>query len=397
MKKMPEVVRMEEALSFDYQSNGNFHLNFKTNYGFIRSLCIKGMVDDVNNYADNLKRYKNFVQVGIGGSALGATASIEFLQGIYHNLENEKKYFVLDNIDPERMKFILSLDFKDTVFHIVSKSGQTTETISQFLIIYEKVKESLGKDADRHFIFTTGKSGFLRDFGKEHKIDMFNIPDEVGGRYSIFTPVALVPLAFLGFDIDSFIEGAKVAVRAYRNGWSTPNDFAEFAVGECKNGRNMLVFFAYKDRLLSLADWFRQLWAESLGKDGKGQTPIKALGVTDQHSQLQLYQDGPKDKAFVFLDSVNLIDFEVKEGYLKGRKLGEIMETEKISTIKALTEHSVNCTQFFINKIDEFHLGAFCISLMIATAKSGEILNVNPFNQPGVELGKKYTKEALGL
>jgi glucose-6-phosphate isomerase len=170
-------------------------------------------------------------------------------------------------------------------------------------------------------------------------------------------------------------------------------------MGAYKEGKNMLVVFAYKDYLFGIADWFRQLWAESLGKESKGQTPIKALGVTDQHSQLQLYQDGPKDKAILVIDSSPRCDFKIENdygfGYLKGKTLSEIMEIERDSTIRALKESGVDVAYLKLKRNDEFALGALFISLMIATAKAGEVLGVNPFDQPGVELGKKYTKEAL--
>ncbi len=399
MKKLIEVERMENLFKYEFDISHDFKLNYKTNYGFIRSLCTKNLVSDINSYINSIKDYQNFVQIGIGGSALGATSSVEFLGGIYHNYINNKKYFVLDNIDSERMDFALSLDAKKTIFHIVSKSGSTIETLSQFFIIYERLKKTVGKEVNKHFVFTTSKKGFLYDFATQNSIPLFYIPEDVGGRYSVFTSVGLIALSFLSYNIEQFIEGAKTAVRAFRNGWQMPNDFTKFSIGEYKNGKNMLVMFAYKDALYGVADWFRQLWAESLGKNGVGQTPIKALGVTDQHSQLQLYQDGPKDKAILFLDTVSNKDFVVEEPlslpYLKSRNLSEIMGIEMESTHRALKENGVNCGTIFIKERNEYALGALYISLMIATAKAGELLGINPFDQPGVELGKKYTKEAL--
>ena len=399
MKKVAEVKLMENLFEYELGILRDFKLNYKTNYGFIRSLCINNLTDNINSYANSIKDYQNFVQLGIGGSALGATSSVEFMGGIYHNYINNKRYFALDNIDSERMDFALSLDTEKTIFHIVSKSGSTIETLSQFFIIYEKLKKTLGEEVNKHFVFTTSKKGFLHDFAMQNNIPIFYIPEDVGGRYSVFTSVGLIALSFLGYNIERFVEGAKTAVRAFRNGWDMPNDFAKFSIGEYKNGKNMLVMFAYKDALYGVADWFRQLWAESLGKNGVGQTPIKALGVTDQHSQLQLYQDGPKDKAILFLDTVSNKDFIVEEPlflpYLKNRSLSEIMGIEKESTHRALKENGIDCGAIFIKERNEYALGALYISLMIATAKAGELLDINPFDQPGVELGKKYTKEAL--
>ncbi len=399
MKKMPEVSRMESL--FDYTFNIDYQpkLDYKTNYGFIRSLCTKNLVDDVKNYISSVNNFKNFVQIGIGGSALGATSSIEFLNGIYFNYTKDKKYFVLDNIDPQRLKFVLSLNPHETLFHIVSKSGSTTETIVQFAIIYESLKKTLKDNIHNHFVFTTSQHGFLYEFAKEHNIKTFFIPDDTGGRFSVFTSVGLIPIAFFGNDIETFIEGAKTAVRSYRNGWNFPNDFTKFTLGEYKKGKNILVMFAYKDSLYGIVDWFRQLWAESLGKQEKGQTVIKALGTTDQHSQLQLYSDGKKDKVIIFLDTVADSDFIVDEikgfSYLKNKKVTEIMSTQKKATFKALTEKNVPCGDVFLKEKNEFSLGALYMSLMIATAKAGEILEIDPFNQPGVEKAKQYTKQLL--
>ncbi len=401
MRKLPEIIKMEGLIKYDFELSVKFDLDYKTNYGFVRSLCIKNLIEDVEDYINDLSCYDNIVQVGIGGSALGATATCEFLKGRYFNYKGNRKYFNLDNIDAERINFILSLDLDKTLFHIVSKSGSTIETLAQFFIIYNKMKKIFGKDADKHFVFTTSDSGFLFEFAKKRGIKTFLIPEDVGGRYSAFTPVVLIPLTFLGYNPKQFIEGAKTAVRAFRNGWAFPNDFASFAVDEYKSSKNILVLFVYKDRLYGIADWFRQLWAESLGKNGLGQTPVIALGTTDQHSQLQLYQDGPKDKAIVFMDVKQDVDFDIEDdfqfGYLKKVSLEQIMQIEKDSTKKALRQNTVNCADIFIEKSDEFTLGGLYISFMIATAKAGEILNINPFDQPGVELSKSMTKQALKI
>ncbi len=355
------------------------------NYAFSQNLC-KANIDEINNFARSLKA-KNFVQVGIGGSALAASAALSFLQ------KEHKRYFCLDNIDPQRLKSVLELDPKDTVFHVVSKSGSTIETLSQLFVIKQHIKNP------NIVISTDNTDTFLRKFGMQNNYKIFDIPKEVGGRYSAFTSVALFPLAFFGFDIASYIEGAKEATRKTRGKWGFPVDLANLVVStydKCK----VFVMFAYKDRLYELADWFRQLWAESLGKNNLGQTPIKALGTTDQHSQLQLYQEGIKDKLIVFLDTVSDVDYTIEEsfeqfGYLKGKSIAKIMEIEKQSTKKALNESGVPTAEIFLEKIDEFTLGAFFCSLMITTAKVGEFWNINPFDQPGVELGKKYTKERL--
>ncbi len=401
MMKMPEIERMESLIKHSFDAEHEYDLDYRTNYGFVRGLCIKELKDRIRRFVEeNDGRFDNFVQVGIGGSALGATASLEFLNGIYMNYKRNKRYFVLDNIDPERLELVLSLPLERTLFHVVSKSGSTIETISQFSIILKALKRELSGEFRRNLVFTTSTSGLLFEFAKREGIECFFIPEEVGGRYSVFTSVGLLPIAFFENDIERFLEGGKTAVRAFRNGWDFPNRFASFAIGEYeKNSRNMLVMFAYKDGLYAVSDWFRQLWAESLGKDGKGQTPIKALGVTDQHSQLQLYQDGPKDKVIVFLDAPSTSEFVIDEpygfDYLKNVGIGKIMRIEKESTQRALRESGAVCGDIMLTERGEFAIGALFASFMLATAKAGEILGVNPFDQPGVELGKRYTKEAL--
>jgi len=394
MRKVSEVLLAENTINFDCEEENGIKLNHTAHYGFIRSLCSRGLTDSVKEFLARKKNFRNFVQVGIGGSALGASASLYFLKGSFFNLIEDGKYFALDNLDPERLAVVFSLDLDKTLFHVVSKSGTTTETLVQFFIIMERA----GVNRE-NFVITTSKGSFLDELGEKFGIERFYIPDEVVGRFSVFTPVGLLALGFFGFDIDGFVEGGKNGVRAYRNGWEFPNRFVDFALGSYNMGKEMLVIFPYKDRLTGIGEWIRQLWAESLGKEGKGQTPVLALGVKDQHSQLQLYQDGKKDKAFVFVDMPSCCNFEAKRDYGAGLfdriDVATLMDIEKRSTKEALKSSGIPVCEVFINKQDEFTLGNLFISLMIATAKAGEVLGVNPFDQPGVELSKMFTREAL--
>ncbi len=394
MKKVKEVQLAEDAISFEWDKRETFGLKYTAHYGFIRSLCDKGLIDFVQNFSLGKNGFKNFVQVGIGGSALPASAALSFLKGNYLNFGCDKRYFALDNLDPERLKLIFSLDLDKTLFHVVSKSGKTSETLLQFFVLLEK-----GNVRPENVVISTSKGSFLDELGEKLGIRRFYIPDEVGGRYSVFTTVGLLALEFFGIDINAFVEGAKNGVRAYRNGFPFPNEFVDFAIGNYKEGKNMLVIFPYKDRLLKVGEWFRQLWAESLGKDGKGQTPVLALGVTDQHSQLQLYQDGPNDKAFVFIDMPECCDFKTNDDYgfglFRGVSVGKLMDIEKKATKKALKSKGLSVSEIYIKKSDEFALGNLLALLMIATAKAGEVLGVDPFNQPGVELSKRFAREAL--
>ena len=394
MRKVKEVVLAEDVISFDYGEGSRFKLNHTAHYGFIRSLCSRGLTSSVKELLEKRRGFKNFVQVGIGGSALGASASLSFLKGSFFNLLEDRKYFALDNLDPERLALVFSLDLDKTLFHVVSKSGNTTETLVQFFIIMEKA----GVNRE-NFVITTSKGSFLDELGERLGIERFYIPDEVVGRFSVFTPVGLLALGFFGFDIDAFVEGGKNGVRAYRNGWVFPNRFVDFALGSYNAGKELLVIFPYKDRLFGIGEWIRQLWAESLGKEGKGQTPVLALGVKDQHSQLQLYQEGKRDKAFVFMDMPSCCNFEVRNDYGAGLfdriDAARLMDIEKRSTKEALKSSGIPVCEVFIKEGGEFALGNLLISFMIATAKAGEVLGVNPFDQPGVELSKRFTREAL--
>ncbi len=394
MKKTKEVLLAEEVISFDWDRRDVFGLKYTAHYGFIRSLCDKNTVGSLKDFLSEKRGFENLVQVGIGGSALPATATLTFLKGSYFNFYSGKRYFALDNLDPERLKFVLSLDLNKTFFHVVSKSGKTSETLLQLFVLLQK-----GKVKPENVTISTSKGSFLDDLGERLGIRRFYIPEEVVGRYSVFTTVGLLALGFFDLDVEAFIEGARNGVRAYRNGFSFPNEFVDFAIGNYNNGKNMLVVFPYKDRLLKVGEWFRQLWAESLGKDGKGQMPILALGVTDQHSQLQLYQDGPTDKAFVFIDMPECCDFVAEDDYgfglFKGVSAGRLMSVEKEATKRALKSKGLPVSEVYIKRSDEFALGNLLISLMIATAKAGEVLGVDPFNQPGVELSKKFAREAL--
>ena len=394
MRKLKEVQLAEDVISFNWDKKKVFNLKYTAHYGFVRSLCDKDLINSVKNFSLEEKNFENFVQVGIGGSALPASAVLAFFKGSYFNYEGKKRYFALDNLDPERLKLIFSLDLDKTFFHVVSKSGKTSETLLQFFILLEK-----GKIKPENVAITTSRNSFLDSLGDKLGMERFYIPDEVGGRYSVFTTVGLLVLGFFGLDTQAFVEGGKNGVRAYRNGFPFPNEFVDFAIGNYNDGRNILVVFPYKDRLLRVGEWFRQLWAESLGKDGKGQTPALALGVTDQHSQLQLYQDGPKDKAFVFIDVPECCDFEANNDYgfglFSGVSMAKLMDIEKEATKKALKSKSIPVSEIYIEKPNEFGLGNLLVSLMIATAKAGEVLGVDPFNQPGVELSKRFAREAL--
>ena len=266
-------------------------------------------------------KFENLVVLGIGGSALGAIAVHRALKHPYYNMLSQEKrkaprLFVLDNPDPEVAEGIFDvIDIKKTAVNIISKSGSTAETAAFFKIFWNKVKKSVKSSKFReHFIITTDeKTGALRKIVEKYKFESFSVPGNVGGRFSVLSPAGLFPLACTGVDIDGLLSGAAVMdnLTASDNPWKNPALMRAAMHYHCdiKTGRKITVMLPYSSALKDMADWFAQLWAESLGKkysnDGKivniGLTPIKALGATDQHSQVQLYAEGPHDKVFTFV------------------------------------------------------------------------------------------------
>ncbi|MGM0446455.1 MAG: glucose-6-phosphate isomerase [Bacillota bacterium] len=379
------------------------------------------VIEEIKEYADNNKdKFDNFVILGIGGSALGSIALQTALNDGYHN---EKKslpnIYVPDNVDPDNFRSLLeTLNIEKTVFNVISKSGTTPETMSLFMIAKKAVENVVSsKNISKHFIATTSKdSGYLREIAKKENFKMFYIPDNVGGRFSVLTPVGLVFAAFAGIDIDELLAGAAYMkeICSTSNVWENPaylNGVLQYLA--YKKGKVMSVMMPYSNALKDMADWYRQLWAESLGKeknrDGEvvnvGPTPIKALGATDQHSQAQLYMEGPFDKVINFIEVLEFnndlkipdIYEEIKGvAYLRGKSLSELINTEKRATELALIKRERLNNTIILPKVNEFTIGQLFYLLELQTALVGELLNINAYNQPGVELGKNYTYGVFG-
>ena len=369
-------------------------------------------------------KYDNFVVLGIGGSALGNIAMQTALNDPYYNY-NEKvrsgypRLFVPDNIDPLRFNSLLNmLDLKRTVFNVISKSGGTAETMSQYLIARKAVVDELGEgNLKEHFIATTSQdSGYLIEIARREGFKTFHIPDNVGGRFSVLTPVGLVSAAFCGIDIEELLAGAAYMAGICETAdlWENPAYLnASLLYLAYEGGKKLSVMMPYVHGLKDVADWYRQLWAESLGKEldrndnivNIGPTPIKALGATDQHSQVQLYMEGPYDKVITFLEVENYgIEMEIPNfyediqgvSYLGGHSLNELITTEKRATELALSIRGRLNESIILPELNEFTLGQLFYLLELQTAMAGEFFNIDAFNQPGVELGKHYTYGVLG-
>lgn len=360
---------------------------------------LPGVVLAVKQVAERFKgRYRNIVVLGIGGSALGPHCLRDTLKGPYWNLHGEPRLFVLDNLDLVA-EFEKVANLEESLFLVITKSGTTPETMAQYFYFKDKVSKE-------QFVFITDpEEGALRAIGKSMDIPCLDIPKAVGGRFSVLTPVGLLPAALLGIDIERLLEGAESMRQSfYETEFELNLPFQLATIQyllDWQHGIPMTVMMPYSTHLWTLADWYRQLLAESIGKDGKGLTPIQALGVTDQHSQVQLYNEGPTDKLFIFI--------EVKEAasptiptvttpgleYLSGVNFHTLMNVEKKATEQAITDYKKPNLTIELERIDEYSLGQLFMLFEASIAFLGEYYSIDAFNQPGVELGKKLTKALL--
>ncbi|MEG1559862.1 MAG: glucose-6-phosphate isomerase [Clostridia bacterium] len=377
------------------------------------------IVKDIKKTAKIIRsNYKSFVVLGIGGSALGPIAVQQALNHLHFNemedgVRNAPKFYVEDNIDPERMAALFDVVNPETaMFNCITKSGSTAETMSQLMIVTDVLKNKFGKKINEHLIATTDTDkGNLIKIARRENLKTFFVPDGVGGRFSELCPVGLLPAAVCGINIDFMLEGARFMSSLCENDDVYKNPACMIAVLQflaMKKGANISVMMPYADSLKYMADWYAQLWAESLGKrydnDKKivnyGQTPVKALGVTDQHSQVQLYTEGPFDKVITFLAvqkfrETVLIPHEYSDiedvSFLGGHTLNELITTELRATEYAIKKSGHMNMTINIPVVNAFTIGELLLLFELSTAFAGELLNIDAFNQPGVEEGKNAT------
>lgn len=370
------------------------------------------IVEDIVATAAKIReQFDNFVVLGIGGSALGPIAVEQALgQG-----NDKMRLFVEDNVDPERLGRIFGgLDLEKTVFNVITKSGKTSETMAQLMYVADALKKA-GLPLSRHIIATTDeKSGDLVRIVQKEGLKSFVIPANVGGRFSELTPVGLLPAAVCGHDICAMLDGAAYMDELCAREDANPAAlYALLHVLGSKRGYNISVMLPYADSLKYMSDWYAQIWAESLGKrfslDGKevfaGQTPVKALGVTDQHSQIQLYAEGPYDKIITFLkvDSFRN-DLEIPAAFeyiediafLGGKTFGQLLEAERSATEYALCKAQRPNITIELSAVNAFTVGALLYFFEMATAYAGEMMGINTYDQPGVEEGKLATFALMG-
>lgn len=401
-------------------------------YGFYDLYKDTTTIDMVREVAKKFldRGYDNLVILGIGGSALGITALNTALNPSYYNLlsrEDRKGYprlFVMDNIDPDTFSQMLSLcPVEKTLFNAISKSGETAETMCQLMIVLEIIEKTVGSDKVKdHLVVTTSPKAekapksLLHPIAERYGLTQFDIPLNVGGRFSVFSPVGLFPSAMLGFNIEELVVGCEQMDKLCSNPNIENNPAYQFAgihyLLDKNKGKKISVMMPYSDKLKDIADWYRQLWAESLGKrydiDNKeifaGQTPVKALGATDQHSQIQLYREGPNDKIITlikvekFNNSLKIPNIltEISElEYLRGRTMNELFEAEFIGTRDALVLSQRPVITITMEEVREYTVAQLMYMLEVATAMAGKLYRVNAFNQPGVEEGKKIARKLM--
>ncbi len=390
--------------------------------GFISLLEDSSTVSLVERQNDWLKSFEDFVVIGIGGSALGNAALHSALRPLNWNSPGFERggfcrVFIMDNVDPELISSLLDeLNLGKTIFNVISKSGATAESMANYLIVRDHIRKN-GLEATKHFVFTTDpEKGALNQIAESEGIRKLPIPENVGGRFSVLSAVGLLSAFSEGIDISALHEGAKYGLERYARNDFKSNPMLVNALLHylyLRKKHNISVMMPYSNKLYLLADWYRQLWAESLGKKfdvrGKtinvGQTPVKALGAVDQHSQIQLYNEGPKDKIVTFLKVESFSEnFKIPSlhqdveslSYLSGKHLSELLNSELAGTALALSENGVPNLTISFPLVDGFHVGEFIVFYELMTATMGALLKVNPYDQPGVELGKKITYALMG-
>ena len=402
-------------------------------YGFYKLVDQDATVRQIKAFAEGLGQAHDHVLVlGIGGSALGTKALLNALRRPgWNEWDDEGRDFfprlsILENVDPTSVAAALDrIDPRRVLVNVISKSGGTAETMAQYLVVRRWLEEALGAAASRHLVFTTDPArGALRELAQRERIATLDVPPDVGGRFSVLSPVGLLPAALVGIDIEGLLAGAHQAVQRSDADELLQNPAALYAglhwAADTDLGARVHVLMPYTDRLRELAEWYRQLWAESLGKrvDRRGNTvhagptPVGAVGATDQHSQVQLFMEGPFDKVITFavVDDLGLdvtIPGSSAAGgeaaklppdleYLQGHSLGELLRAEYEATSTALGQMGrMSCT-LYLPDLTAATIGETIMFFQLATGYAGAWYGIDPFDQPGVELGKRLTYAAMG-
>ena len=373
-------------------------------FGFLKDL-FQIDVRDVYKLKKKLEKFDNVLFLGTGGSSLGGK-TLASLKINFFTQKNKPRIFFLENVDVISIEGLLKeINLEKTSLVVTSKSGETLETLAQFFLIKKKI-ENLRDYKNKIFVITEDKKSTLKTIQEEEGFSFVKHNENVGGRYSVFTIVGLLPASLSFFDIEGFILGAKEFIRQIKDEKYFNSLFVS-AIAMImleKKGINISVFMPYIDNLNNLSLWYRQLWAESVGKNKNAITPINSLGTVDQHSQLQLYLDGPKNKFFNLIgreysDDCKLLDCSFgsngKVQILHKRSLESLLKCEMDATLETLVKKKLPVRFIELEAVDETVIGALMMYFFLETIFSCYLMNVNPFDQPAVEYGKKLTKEKL--
>jgi glucose-6-phosphate isomerase len=333
--------------------------------------------------------------VGIGGSALGAATIAEAL--------GDSRILTLDNVDPDHVTEVLSLlPLAETAVTVVSRSGTTAETLANFLVVREAFADA-GVEWTDHTVMITGQSGPLRELADRHGLPVLAVPAGVPGRLSALSPVGLAPAAIRGHDIEAVLDGGKRAADPSPSLFETPAyAYGTVAYALDMRGAAVNAMMPYAESLESFAEWFAQLWSESLGKDGLGQLPTRALGATDQHSQLQRYRAGPRNTLVTLVRPRERPDIHVPEtdygdlAYLGGTGLGELLDAEFEATEASLAEAGRPSVRIELDRVDEAGIGELLYTMETACVLAGELYGIETFTQPAVEWGKRAARGLVG-
>lgn len=360
-----------------------------------------------------LRQFEHMLVLGIGGSALGAQA----LRKAFFPQQDQPGHdgpwlWTADNVDvPTLMAYFTKLPPQKTIVVAISKSGGTIETTSQYFLACQWLKDALGSKWKNHLIMVTGKDGFFRQEAERHGFTTLPVPTHMGGRYSVLSAVGLVPAAFLGIDYEALVEGALAVTTPLYETILSPRILAAHPAWQLAtwnwsiidSGFSQLIFFCYVPHLVSFGAWFSQLWAESLGKDGKGSMPLPAVGVTDQHSLQQMFLDGPRDKGCLFITCEDMpegqampSDIPMEFGYLRGKMMGELLAAEALGSQMAMAQAGIPLVEIRLGRCDAFEAGRLMALLELTTVFTGWLLAIDPLDQPAVELGKRLAKARLG-
>jgi len=375
--------------------------------GTIAPLNIASTTDDlveIQNLAEKInQRFKRVFVLAVGGSSLGGKTLAAIAKGSADNIT------FMESIDggtiAKNLENITKIDLANTLFLVISKSGETIETICQSLIVIEKFRQSGIKNFSDNFIFITqNQENTIAKIALEIGSKIYHHPENIGGRFSYLTIVGLLPAAICGLDIFAIRDGARRVLEGFISQDLMQNHIAQIAAHQLylsAQGFGGNVVMPYIDALKDFTDWYRQLWAESLGKNGFGSTPINSMGTIDQHSQLQLYLDGPRDKFFTFVVNQNMqndfwiVDLGRCKTLFGGKNLAEIVRVEQESTIEMLNQKKLPIRILEVVKLDEATISALMMQMFLETILVAKVKNINPFDQPAVELRKVLAKQYL--